>query len=108
MSEVNKPSAAVVATPKRAEEIAWMEASIWTPRMVEALQNGVKGGKWYSINDKVNRRENLQASYERTKRNKGTHGVDNISIKYFGKHLEENLNKLQEELNRACPEIPKF
>ena len=67
--------------------------------MVEALQNGVKGGKWYSINDKVNRRENLQASYERTKRNKGTHGVDNISIKYFGKHLEENLNKLQEELN---------
>lgn len=99
MSEVNKPSAAVVATPKRAEEIAWMEASIWTPRMVEALQNGVKGGKWYSINDKVNRRENLQASYERTKRNKGTHGVDNISIKYFGKHLEENLNKLQEELN---------
>jgi RNA-directed DNA polymerase len=99
MSEVNKPSAAVVATPKRAEEIAWMEASIWTPRMVEALQNGVKGGKWYSINDKVNRRENLQASYERTKRNKGTHGVDNISIKYVGKHLEENLNKLQEELN---------
>jgi len=99
MSEVNKPSAAVVATPKRAEEIAWMEASIWTPRMVEALQNGVKGGKWYSINDKVNKRENLQASYERTKRNKGTHGVDNISIKYFGKHLEENLNKLQEELN---------
>jgi len=32
-----KPSAEVVETPKRAEDIAWMEASVWTPRMVEAL-----------------------------------------------------------------------
>jgi RNA-directed DNA polymerase len=47
------PSAAVVETPKRAEDTTWMEASVWTPRMVEALVHGVKGGKWYSINDKV-------------------------------------------------------
>jgi RNA-directed DNA polymerase len=87
MPEENKPSEAVAETPKRAEEIAWMEASVWTPRMVEALKNGVKGGKWYSINDKVYKRDNLKASYERTKRNKGTQGVDNISIKFFGKYL---------------------
>jgi RNA-directed DNA polymerase len=98
MPEENKPSEAVVVTPTRAEEIAWMEASVWTPRMVEALVNGVKGGKWYSINEKVYKRENLGAAYERTKRNKGTHGVDNISVGYFGKHLEYNLGKLQEEL----------
>jgi RNA-directed DNA polymerase len=98
MPEENKPSEAVAETPKRAEEIAWMEASVWTPRMVEALKNGVKGGKWYSINDKVYKRDNLKASYERTKRNKGTHGVDNISIKFFGKYLEDNLDRLQEEL----------
>jgi RNA-directed DNA polymerase len=76
-----------------------MEASIWTLRMVEALKNGVKGGKWYSINDKVCKRDNLKASYERTKRNKGTHGVDNISIKFFGKYLEDNLSRIQEELS---------
>jgi len=99
MSEVHKPSEAVAATPTRAEEIAWMEASIWTLRMVEALKNGVKGGKWYSINDKVCKRDNLKASYERTKRNRGTHGVDNISIKFFGKYLEENLSRIQEELS---------
>ena len=66
MPEVKKPSEAVAETPKRAEEIKWMEASVWTPRMVEALENGVKGGKWYSINDKVCKRDNLKASYERT------------------------------------------
>ena len=27
---------------------AWVEPTIWTPRMVQALQNGVKGGRWYS------------------------------------------------------------
>jgi RNA-directed DNA polymerase len=98
MPEGTNPSEAVAATPKRAEDTTWMEASVWTPRMVEALVHGVKGGKWYSINDKVYKRENLEAAYERTKRNKGTHGVDNVSVKYFGKHLEHNLKKLQEEL----------
>jgi hypothetical protein len=44
MPEGINPSEAVVATPTRAEEIKWMEASVWTPRMVEALVNGVKGG----------------------------------------------------------------
>jgi len=93
-----KPSVAVVATPKRAEDITWMEASVWTPRMVEALQKGVEGGKWYSLNDKVSKLENLKAAYEKTKRNRGTHGVDNISAEYFGKHLDHNVGKLREEL----------
>ena len=29
----------------------WAEASIWTERMVSALVNGVKGGKWFSLVD---------------------------------------------------------
>ena len=28
----------------------WVEASIWTDRMVTALVNGVKGGRWYRPN----------------------------------------------------------
>lgn len=98
MPEGIDPSEAVAATPKRAEDITWMEASVWTPRMVAALEQGVEGGRWYSLIDKVHRKENLKAAYERTKRNKGTHGVDNISIRFFGKYLEENLDKLNWEL----------
>ena len=30
----------------------WVEALIWTDRMVSALVNGVEGGKWYSLMDK--------------------------------------------------------
>ena len=31
----------------------WVEASIWTDAMLVALENGVKGGKWFSLIDKV-------------------------------------------------------
>ena len=28
---------------------SWVEASVWTKRMLAALGNGVKGGKWFSL-----------------------------------------------------------
>ena len=31
----------------------WIETSIWSERMLAALDNGVKGGKWFSLIDKV-------------------------------------------------------
>ena len=30
-----------------------MEATVWNERMLAALDNGVKGGKWFSLIDKV-------------------------------------------------------
>jgi len=32
---------------------SWIEASIWTDRMLSILGRGVKGGKWFSLIDKV-------------------------------------------------------
>jgi hypothetical protein len=32
-------------------DLSWLEASIWTERMVSALVKGVKGGCWYSLID---------------------------------------------------------
>ena len=52
----DKP-AAVTETPKQAGEIrarwAWTEPSVWTERRLTALEEGVKGGKWFSLMDKV-------------------------------------------------------
>jgi len=52
-----KTSAEVVAIPKQAEETEalapWVEPSVWTPRMWTALLDGVKGGQWFSLIDKV-------------------------------------------------------
>jgi RNA-directed DNA polymerase len=32
-------------------DLNWVEAAIWTERMVSALKNGVKGGCWFSLID---------------------------------------------------------
>ena len=32
---------------------SWVEACVWNERMLAALGNGVKGGKWFSLIDKV-------------------------------------------------------
>ena len=31
--------------------MSWVDAAIWTERMVSALRNGVKGGCWFSLID---------------------------------------------------------
>ena len=58
----------------------WAEATIWTDRMVSALGNGVKGGKWFSLVDKVNRPSTLEAAWHKVERNKGSSGIDGQSI----------------------------
>jgi len=29
---------------------SWVEPSVWTERMLTALENGVRGGRWHSLN----------------------------------------------------------
>ena len=71
------PSASVPDRAKQAYETrdprewAWVEPSVWTERMLAALVTGVKGGKWFSLWDKVTDRRTLQASWEGVARNNG-------------------------------------
>ena len=50
---------------------AWVEESVWTERMLTALEEGVKGGVWFSLIDKVSAPRNLRAAYARVKANAG-------------------------------------
>lgn len=77
---------------------SWVEASVWTERMLTALEKGVKGGKWFSLIDKVSSKANLRASFEKVKANKGSAGVDHVTIEMFEVHLEENLERVSREL----------
>src|SRR5258705_13941459 len=61
----------------------WAEASIWTERMVSALGNGVKGGKWFSLADKAIRPTTLEIAWRKVERNKGAAGVDGQSVERF-------------------------
>lgn len=81
-------SAAVPEGAKQAEENhgprdvrwSWVEPAVWTERMLAALESGVKGGRWYSLIDKVYAEQTLRAAWERVKRNDGSAGVDRQSV----------------------------
>jgi RNA-directed DNA polymerase len=102
-------------TEARHRDWWWAEASIWTERMVSALVNGVKGGKWFSLVDKVIRPTTLEAAWRKVARNKGTAGVDGQSIERFAiqaaRYLPELHLALREGSYRPQPikrvEIPK-
>jgi RNA-directed DNA polymerase len=76
----------------------WVEPSVWTDRMLTALEEGVKGEVWFSLIDKVYREQNLQSAFRKVKANKGSAGVDHQTIKMFEKDLEGNIAKLHKEL----------
>jgi RNA-directed DNA polymerase len=98
-----------------ARDFSWVEASVWTDRMVSALDNGVKGGRWYSLMDKVYAPATLAAAWKKVKANKGAAGVDGQSIERFEARAELYLGELSTELRdgtyRRQPvrrvEIPK-
>ena len=76
----------------------WVEASIWTDTMLAALENGVKGGKWFSLIDKIYKPAILMNAWKKVKANKGTAGVDRMSIKMFEANLGKYLAELEHEL----------
>jgi RNA-directed DNA polymerase len=94
--------AAVPAMATQAGEVcarwAWAEPAVWTERMLTALEQGVKGGKWFSLIDKVYRPTNLRNAFARVKANKGAAGADHQTIEMFEQHLEANLERLTSSL----------
>ena len=97
-----KKLATVPIGARRAREIqdrwCWVEPSVWTDRMLTALEDGVKGGRWYSLMDKVHSIANLRSAFARVKANRGSAGVDHVTIRRFEANLEVELEKLSEEL----------
>jgi RNA-directed DNA polymerase len=66
--------------------------------MVSALGNGVKGGKWFSLIDKVIRPATLDIAWHHVARNKGAAGVDGQSVECFSCQAERYLAELQASL----------
>jgi RNA-directed DNA polymerase len=117
-----EPAPAVPERAKRGAETgdpsrdwSWVEASAWTARMVSALENGVKGGRWYSLMDKVYAPATLAAAWTRVWANRGAAGVDGVSLERFEARSQEYLAELSAALRtgsyRPQPvkrvEIPK-
>ena len=98
-----------------ARDWSWVEDTVWSDRMVSALVNGVKGGRWYSLMDKVFAPDTLDAAWEKVSANEGAAGVDSQGIKRFELRAELYLSELSTALRtgsyRPQPirrvEIPK-
>jgi RNA-directed DNA polymerase len=82
-------------------EWSWVEASVWTERMVSALGNGVRGGKWYSLMDKVYAPKTLAVAWERVRANQGAAGVDGQSVERFAARAEDYLAELSRDLREG-------
>lgn len=87
---------------KQAAEIparwAWVEPTVWNARMLAALENGVKGGKWFSLMDKVYAERTLRAAWRRVERNGGSAGVDRQSVEAFAARAEQYLAEIGQAL----------
>jgi RNA-directed DNA polymerase len=76
----------------------WTEPAVWTERMLTALEEGVKGGIWFSLIDKVYQPGNLRAAFAKVKANQGAAGVDHQTIEMFEANLDTNLSKVSQQL----------
>jgi RNA-directed DNA polymerase len=62
--------------------------------MLTALEQGVKGGVWFSLMDKVWTERNLRAAAAKVLANRGAPGVDHVTVEEFGTQLEANVAQL--------------
>ena len=92
---MDQTSSPVAPVPTQEEDIrsrwSWVEPSVWTERMLTTLENGVKGGKWYSLCDKVWNPANLQAAWERVYANRGGSGIDGQTVHQYGARWRDEL-----------------
>jgi len=66
--------------------------------MVSALGNGVKGGKWFSLIDKVYAPATLDLAWAKVLAKKGAAGVDGQSLEKFAARSEVYLTELSQAL----------
>jgi RNA-directed DNA polymerase len=87
---------------KQVEEIrarwAWVEPAVWTTRMLTALEEGVKGGVWFALIDKVFAERNLRAAFQQVAKNDGAAGVDGETVRAFERQSSEMIRRLSEAL----------
>lgn len=76
----------------------WVEPEAWTERMLAALEKGVKGGKWFSLIDKVLSHSHLRKAFQKVKKNKGSVGTDGQTIDNFEANFDKEIGKLATEL----------
>jgi RNA-directed DNA polymerase len=69
--------------------------------MLETLERGIKGGKWFSLIDKVWKMENLQSALKTVVQNKGAAGVDGQKAEPYLRESPRRLEQVQDMLRKG-------
>ena len=77
------------------------EPTVWTARMLAALEQGVRGGKWHSLIDKLYPITTLRAAFAAVSANDGAAGVDHVTIERYANELDANLERLSVALRNG-------
>lgn len=76
----------------------WANPCVWTERMLNTLETGVRGGKWHSLIDKVYAPSNLFAAGCKVVGNEGAAGVDHQTVEDFAAKAPEEEKRLHDAL----------
>jgi RNA-directed DNA polymerase len=69
--------------------------------MLTALDQGVRGGRWHTLIDKVYALPTLRAAFARVKANRGAPGVDHVTVAMFERRLDAQLAALSAALRNG-------
>lgn len=70
--------------------------------MLTTLEQGVEGGKWFRLFDKVFAERNLWAAFQQVARNDGAAGVDHATVRDFERQLPDSVWELSDLLRSGA------
>jgi RNA-directed DNA polymerase len=100
MTKQSEIKPAKVPLAQQAGDVAsrwrWVAPSAWTVRMLETLEKGVEGAKWFRLFDKVFAERNLLAAFQQVAKNDGAAGVDHVTCDEFERQLPDSIWELSD------------
>jgi len=108
MTKPTEDTPAIVPLAQQAGEIPsrwrWVEPCAWSIRMLAALEQRVKGTKWFRLFDKVFAERNLLAAFQQVATNDGAAGVDHVTTRQFERQLPDSIWELSDQLKAGTYE----
>lgn len=108
MTKPTENTPAIVPQAQQAGEVRsrwrWVEPCAWSVRMLAALEQGVKGAKWFRLFDKVFAERNLLAAFQQVAANDGAAGVDHVTAGQFERQLPDSIWELSDQLKAGTYE----
>jgi len=71
---------------------------VWTVRMLTALVQGVEGGKWFRLFDKVFAERNLLTATQQVAEKGGAAGVDHVTVEAFVRRLPDSIWEVSDQI----------